>query len=246
MPKRKSPRSLQPTASATISSSSIVEGETCPSPRLRSIVSLLVVAHLATVLIALAANLAPSLLLGKMTQLTSAYAGTTNQIYTGLPLELTHAEPFDFPLNVEMQSSELTGTEWQAMPLPGIEQPRTDSHQLRFSRWSNFSRVMRMVATNQPDSEILADIAARLVELAEKREQQTFQGIRFIAPKVLSYDEDALLASGQSTKHDEELLSTIVYSATILRDVDGRLSLVPQQIPLRTAKPLLRERESRP
>jgi hypothetical protein len=212
-----------------------------PSPRAQFFVSLAIVFHFGALLAAFSANLAPSYLQGQITSWLSAYAVTTNQAYSSVPLELTHAEPFDFPLLVEFLPANNQGSEpvevWERMLLPGSSSAN-ELHDLRWSRWPNLCRVIQLIAADQPDSEILSDIAARLVEMAEKRSDKPFGSIRLIAPRVLSYDEDASVNSGESTLEDDTLAPTIVYRATIVRDSTQQISLIPEQNPLRTAKPV--------
>jgi len=98
--------------------------------------------------------------------------------------------------------------------------------------------MIRLVAAEQPDSEILSDIAASAVRYAEQRSGQTYRAVRWVAPKIPSYDQDALVHAGQLTEGEGELSPQVVYSAVILRDATGGLSLIPEQAPLRTSKPV--------
>ena len=212
-----------------------------PTPRTQFLVSLAIVFHFGALLVALSANLAPSYLQGQFTAWLSPYAVTTNQAYSSFPLELTHAEPFDFPLFVEFLSTTSQGSAqgevWERMLLPGSSSPNAALHDLGWSRWANVCRVIQLIAADQPDSEILSDIAARLVTMGENKSDKRFRSIRLIAPHVLSYDEDASVVSGERSLEDDALAPTILYRATIVRDLTQQISLVPEQIPLRTAKP---------
>lgn len=235
----------QQTSEPIFQSHSAIDGP--PSPRMQLLVSLVIVFHFCALLVAFSANLAPSYLQGQLTAWLSPYTVTTNQAYNAFPLELTHAEPLDFPLYVELLHSNQQGSEqsedWQRMLLPGGSSRKLASHDVRWSRWSNLSRVIQLIAIEQPDSEILSDIAARLVVTAEKQTGDTFRAVRLIAPRVLSYDQDARVFSGESSLEDDELSPTVVYRATIVRDSASQISLVPEQIPLRTAKPVVSKSE---
>lgn len=222
--------------------------ETCPgpSPRARWVASTLICAHLAAVMLGLSANLAPSFLQGQLTAWLAPYLVTTGQSYQALPLELTHAEPFDFPLWVELLPSDEDHAQWQPLLPPGTRQAMDESSEgdvggldQRFSRWANYSRMIRLIATEQPDSEILSDIAVQLVRnaAAQSARRQNFRAIRLVAPKVLSYDEDTQVASGQLDLDAEVLAPTIVFEASVVGEPSGELSLVPSLSPLRTAKP---------
>lgn len=209
-----------------------------PSQRQRTIASMVISVHFLALLITLSANLAPSFLQGKLTRWLSPYLVTTNQAYNAFPLELTHAEPFDFPMYLEFRSANSASDRWEKLDLPGITNPTSRLAAWRFSRWTNLSRVVRLIFTEQPDIEILSDITAHLVGVAEQQSGDTFREVRWMAPKVLSYDEDARLANGEAGLTEDEFSPSIVYSATVVHGPAGQLSLVPQQIPLRTAKPV--------
>jgi hypothetical protein len=210
------------------------------SGRAQALVSLVLIAHFGALLVTWSANLAPSYLQGNLTALLSPYLVTTTQAYNAFPLELTHAEPFDFPMHIQLLATDEQRGVWQFMALPGLGDADSSATDNRFSRWSNYSRVIRLVASEQPDSEILSDIAASAVRYAEQRSGQTYRAIRWVAPKILSYDEDALVRTGQLIEGEGELSPQIVYSAAVLRDAAGGLSLIPEQAPLRTAKPVRR------
>jgi hypothetical protein len=209
-----------------------------PSGRAQVLVSFILVAHFGALLVTWSANLAPSYLQGNLTALLSPYLVTTNQAYNAFPLELTHAEPFDFPMHMELLPSDEQHGVWQVMAVPGMESAGGQVMDNRFSRWANYSRVIRLVASEQPDSEILSDIAASAIRYAEQRSGQTYKAVRWVAPKILSYDQDALVYAGQLTEGEGELAPQVVYSAVIVRDPTEGLSLIPEQAPLRTSKPL--------
>lgn len=235
----------QETSEAIHESHSAIDG--LPSLRMQLSISLAIAFHFCALLIAFSANLAPSYLQGQLTAWLSPYAITTNQAYNAFSLELTHAEPLDFPLYVELlpvnQQDGKQSEEWQKMLLPGSSSRKFASHDVRWSRWSNLSRVIQLIAIEQPDSEILSDIAARLVVIAEEQTGNSFRAVRLITPRVLSYDQDARVFSGASSLEDDELSPTVVYRATIVRDSTSRISLVPDEIPLRTAKPVVGQSE---
>lgn len=237
-----SPLDISPAASgeelASPGFSGVLADDQLPSQRQRTIVSVVVSAQFLALLITLSANLAPSFLQGKLTRLLSPYLVTTNQAYNAFPLELTHAEPFDFPMYIEFRAEDSASDRWEKLNLPGITNPASSLAAWRYSRWTNLSRVVRLIFTEQPDSEILSDITAHLVDVAEQQSGDTFREVRWMAPKVLSYDEDARLANGEEALAGEAFSPSIVYSATVVHGPAGQLSLVPQQAPLRTAKPI--------
>ena len=70
-----------------------------------------------------------------------------------------------------------------------------------------------MSAIDDPESEILSEFAAQAVKAMQRGRQEEFDRVRFVAPKVLSFDEDAIVAAGQGSLISEELSPEIVFSA---------------------------------
>jgi hypothetical protein len=209
-----------------------------PTKQVRSIVSVLIVIHLAALVITLAANLAPSYLQGRLTDALAPYLRTTSQFYEAFPIELTHAESIDFPLLVEFHETGEPPSQWRRADLPGVLASANGSIDVRGSRWPNLSRLIRLLAEDQPESEILADLLARFVVSEELTSHQPLDGARFIAPHVFSFDDDLLAAAGQGSLVQGEWKPEIIYQARIVRGAEGRILLVPEQESMRTAKPM--------
>ncbi len=210
-----------------------------PTKTLRWFVSIAILLHFGVLLFQLSANVAPSYLQGRINVWLSPFIVTTNLDYGATPLELTHAAPIDFPLLVELLPASADATDsqaWQILELPNAMLSANRGWDFRRSRWPNYARLIRLVEIDHPDSELLADIAIPFVQFAEKRSREEFRAIRLRAPKVLSYDEAAALASGRLELNAEEAVGTLVFGANIVRKVDSMV-LVPFQEPLRTAKP---------
>lgn len=235
--KRRGARSV---VSETTSDSPAPKSESAPheiSARLRKIVSLILIVHWCALLFALSANLAPSYLQGNVMRWLSGYLVTTNQEYGALPLELTHAEPLDFPLIIEAHRRGDPAAEWRRLALPGVAPSPSIPLALNQSRWANFGRIICMVAMDQPEDVVLSDIAAQALTVAESTGSDEHDAIRFLIPAVLSYDEDIMRENGQLTADAEELQPEIVYSASVVREPNGNIQLVPSQESLRTSKP---------
>jgi hypothetical protein len=211
------------------------------TPQVQWFASWLIIFHFSALLIALSANMAPSFLQGEMTSWLAPYSVTTGQSYGAIPLELTHAEPIDFPLLVELHRPQDDPQTWQTADLPYARVSRSGDVNLRGSRWPNVSRLIRMSAIDDPESEILSDIAAQAVKAMQRGRQEEFDRVRFLAPKVLSFDEDAIVAAGQGSLISGELSPEIVFSAWIVRDSDEGIKLIPQQDAARTSKPVKSE-----
>lgn len=221
-----------------------------PSATLRGLISLAIIVQLFSLLLAFSSNLAPSYLQGRILNVVGPYLHMTHQYYHVLPLELTRAEPLDLPLRIELQA-EATGSElgqaataWQPLALAGLFTKAGARAELRDTRWHNLARWLTLVATADPESEILSDFAAQAVQLAESQSSERYQAVRLLSTKVLSYDEDLALAGNLRDPTDESFQPSVLYSARIVRlDSPGdagsqRLSLVPAQDALRTAKPI--------
>jgi len=208
--------------------------------------SLAIALHLLAILVALASNLAPSYLQGKVLGVLSHYLVTTHQAYRAVPLELTHAEQLDFPLVFEVLGEEDGEAEWHPLPLAVAPSLLAESTHARGSHWDNFSRWFTMTAEQRPEAEILADVAARCIRLAESSSGIRYRAVRAVTPQVNSYDEDLALQLGLASSEDEAYQPEELFRATIVRRENRPLSLVPAQAPLRTAKPLDVGRGDRP
>ena len=210
-----------------------------PSANTRRWVSIVLALHCALLIQSLAANLAPSLIQGKIAAVVDPYLVTTGQAYGRLPLELSHSEPMDFPLAIEARRA--GEAEWRAVELPGVSTSSAGESNERWSRWPNFARLTRFAAVGNPESEILSDIASRLVHVADGQRRAPVEAIRFVAPKVLSYDEDAIVVDGQGDMLADQLAPAIVYSAHVVRQAGRPPLLLPSLDTSRTARPAVAE-----
>lgn len=197
------------------------------SATLQRILSVVIVGHLGALLLALTSNFAPSFLQGELMGYLSPYLTTTHQSYGALPLELTHADAIDFPMHIEIKK---TGRDWSSLKLPGFE---TD---VRHSRWPNLARILAIIAQEEPESEILSEIALRLVHVAEQRSSTPISAIRLVQPHVLSFDEDSVVSSGGGALLEDELGAEIVFSAQVVCSADASIGLVPTQTASRTSR----------
>lgn len=221
-----------------------------PALGLRGLLSLAIIIQGFSLLLAFSSNLAPSYLQGRMLDVVGPYLHVTHQYYHALPLELTRAEPLDFPLRVELQventgvDAEQATAAWQPLALRGLFGNDRAQAGVSDTRWHNLARWLTLIASADPESEILSDFAARAIQLAERQSGQRYQAVRFLSAKVLSYDEDLTLAGKLREPGDEMFQPSVIYSASVVRlgapgDADNqRLSLIPAQDALRTAKPV--------
>lgn len=210
-----------------------------PTLRTRWLISVALLLHFGVLLFQLSANVAPSYLQGKIDDWLAPLLVTLNLDYGATPLELTHAAPIDFPLLVELLPADAAHDApqaWQTLELPNATLSSNDTWDFRRSRWPNYARLIRLVAVEYPDSELLADIALPFVHYAESRSRNQFSALRIRAPKVLSYEEEEARASGYEELEGQEARGTVVFGATIVR-TSSSIVLVPFQEPARTAKP---------
>ncbi len=234
MSQRRAPP-IEPTAALPSPASPV----SCPSSSVQRFASLALIVHFSLLITALSANMAPSHLQGILLGWFSPYFIATNQDYGAVPISLTHADAIDFPLTIELLPTDSVTHEdsaWHKLEIPNSEENATGIS-FRASRWPNYARLVRLITVDQPDSEILADIATALVRFAEEQSRVSYRAIRLRATKVLSYDEDAALASNQGALLADELDSTLCYGANILRTSNHEIALVPFQERLRTAQP---------
>lgn len=198
-----------------------------PSAKVRVVASLLVVLHFSALGIALSANLVPSFLQGELLAWLSPYLQTTRQAYGAVLLEWTHAQAIDFPVAVEWQTAD---SEWSPLPWGGSLQRVPPSY------WPNLGRNVRLIAEDQPDNELLCDIAFRLLQHAGGSDENIV-AIRMLQPHVLSFDEDLIVAAGRESLIEAELEPDVFFAASVVRDNDGQaVGLIPWQAADRTAK----------
>lgn len=195
-----------------------VEPEIPISTRARRLASVVIVFHFTAILIALASNLAPSYLQDKLLGGLSPYLTTTHQSYGAVPLELTHGDPIDFPVDVEIQTNT---PHWSQ-----CRQAFLDNNSMG-SRWPNLARILHIIAVNAPDDELLSEMGTRFVRYLEHVEESEISAIRFIQPHVLDVEEYAAVSSGALSASDFE--AEVIFSAKVVRTADGLLGLVPEQ-----------------
>lgn len=204
---------------------------------LQAVCSLAIVFHFAALLVALSSNLAPSYLQGKLLDFFSPYLVTTHQAYRAAPLELTHAETLDFPLVVELRSEDGSEPQWQPLSCTITPPSAQLGRPTGWAHWNNFARWFTLTADQQPEAEVLADIAAGCIALAELQSGQRYEAIRMLTRHVNSFDEDNALQLGLATMEDEAYQPLELFRAAVIRRESRPLSLVPAQQPLRTSKP---------
>lgn len=178
--------------------------------------SLAVIAHFAVLITSLFANYAPSYLQGEVLTLLEPYTIPTHQAYRALPLHLTHGESVDFP--VQLQAKIGDATAWEDLQIGTWE--------LSSTRWRNLARRIVLIAEDDPENEILSEIAIRTVDRVNSLRSRKLTAIRFVQPYMLSFDEDSLVQAGQA-----ELLGdmepTVLFQAEVVYEQGQVVGLLP-------------------
>ncbi len=196
-------------------------------------VAVLLGAHWALIAMALASNLAPSMLQGLLLEWTSPYLYATHQAYGAVPLEITHGDSIDRTLLVETLDER--GTWW---PVDLRQRsPRDGEWRWTSSRWSNLSRVFRIISNEMSDAEILAEIALAVVRHQEASLGKRMRRVRFIQWPVPSYDEYLAVAEEGPAALPGVLDSQVIYEAAVTRRGDTVLGVTPVLPAFRVAKP---------
>lgn len=234
MPRNKSARSdskreriagkpiAEPTTQGALHASGVAPGGL--SRRVQWALSSIFALHFIALLVALSSNRAPSYLQGELMNWLAPYLITTHQSYGAIPLQLTHAEQVDFPLQVEWLAD--GDAAWQV----------EDSLSRTGSKWTNFARIAQIIGIDMPESEILSELGLKLVQQIEARESVQVKEIRFVANHVLSYDEDLAIATGREELLSDDREPAVVFSAAVVREAESPIGLIPQQDASRTSK----------
>jgi hypothetical protein len=234
---RREPRAAKSSPASPAQQVSMSAGS--PTRLTRNITSCLIVLHFAGLIIALSANIAPSFLHGEALRWLAPVHVSTGQDYIMLPLELTQATDMDAPVVVEVMTEQETPS-WQRLSFPN---DRVSPGSLLSSRWSNLARLMVWISQQQPDSEVLPELALRAIRSGSTPAGSSIDlnesiAIRFVQPHVLSYDEDLVIAGGRESLLADALEPNVVYAAQILHGKNGEIALVPSQDAGLTSKPI--------
>lgn len=197
---------------------------TVPSPWVRILFSMAVLVQFGGLYLALSSNLFQSRLQQELMATAAPFLVSTGQQYGTQPLELTHAEAFDLPLQVEFLIS--GANEWK---------PLEFSAGGSFSRWPNLARRLRLIIEDDIESEILADFAHQFAQLHEQANASgSIEAIRFVQPFTPNFDEGSALAEGRGGLLDTN--AQVLYSAQAIRNGERLVGFVPTQESYRSSK----------
>ncbi len=213
-----------PPSSEGVGDAARVSQQLPPSPRLKRLLSVVVVFHFAATLVALASNYSPSYVQGVVMDYLSPYLVTTHQAYGAMPLELTHGNAIDFPVAIEVQREE--SSNWDKLELwkTGQEERR--------SRWNSLGRIITIVTEDQPESEVLSEIANQIVRHAEAtntRETAEITAVRIVQPHVMNFEEDLIFASSGESFIEADLVAETLYAAKVVRSDGLVVGMLPVQ-----------------
>lgn len=244
IPSKNKLRESKPTASEVGSPSQTTEhsaGDTSEASSVgffknRTFISVLICLHFAALLASLASNMSPSFVQGKLQDFLSPYLVTTAQDYGAVPIELTHADPMDFPAFVQVHRRSDPKQLWQSVQLPAVAGESVRPINWTRSRWANISRFTRLIAEDFPDSEILSEIALSILNSSQVEDPENVDGIRIVAPHIPDFDEFEIVMLEGEEFTSASFQDQVVYSADVVRSTAGEIGLVPFLQDLRTSK----------
>ncbi|MCR9296419.1 MAG: hypothetical protein NXI32_27220 [bacterium] len=185
-------------------------------------ITIAIVLHFVTLFVAFSSNLYQSLLQQEAIRYLSPYLVTTSQVYGALPLEWTHAQSYDLPMDFEVRSK--GSQRWETL----ISANRSDQLGDNW-RWSNLTRILRMVIMEDPESEIAAELGLKIANhYQSRRNAADLASIRFIQPYTPSFDEATLLAGEDVAELDVSTEPEVIYQADVVYDQSGKaIGLLP-------------------
>lgn len=188
------------------------DGLSLKKSRGKLLFSLFAVLQIATLLLSLLSNYAPSYLEGEILGWLSPYIVTTHQFYGAKPLEMTHSESVDFPVQIDAQFQ--GDRNWTTITFG------RDS--LNQTRWPMLARIMVVVTEDDDENPILAEVTAAIVKQINSTRRKNVRRIRLMQPHVLSFDEDSYVQSGQEDLLDGLDEGNQIFAADVVYDQDSK------------------------
>ena len=187
--------------------------------------SVVVILHFSALFVALGSNLIQSRLQQSLMGWLSPYLISTAQGYGTTPIELTHGEDFDFPVQLEylQQGSD----QWRRINSNGLSRATQ-------TRWPHLMRTLGIVMQDDPEAEVIAEFLFRLVIVAES-ELKNVSAVRILQPDRLNFDEAKIAAEGgEDLVGDKDF---VLYQASVVRKGDAIVGLNPSQERYRSSAP---------
>lgn len=223
------PESLPLTDTPLATGQVVADDETeSAGTKFKVVASLVIVVHFFALLVALSANLFPSALQEKFTLGLSGYLVSTSQNYGSLPLELTHSEPFDYPLIVQVRRKK--DGKWKTAEFAGYKEG-----DYSFSRWMNMARLVRLAVEENSENEILGEIGFGLSRHIDgENPRDAIDAIRLVQPIVLNFDQAT--ATPEEQRDILGLAPKTVFQAAVIRRDGEIVGVVPAQESYRSSK----------
>ncbi|MCA9194484.1 MAG: hypothetical protein KDB03_22090 [Planctomycetales bacterium] len=201
------------------------------SGNLRSLISVLLLAHFLALLLTWSSNLAPSELQLRLNSIFKYYLVPTGQVYGGIPLEITHGEELDFPIFFDIGFDREGATHWVRLPTPSslVEDSALDS------RWASYSRACIQIWRESPNADVFADLAVLVVRRAAELQLGDCQYVRIVRPHVLTRSE-ASLSLEEVTRPIVRSRDEVLYQCQLTPLPNGVLRVTPILETKRTAK----------
>ena len=184
-----------------------------------------IILHFSTIFVALGSNLIQSRLQQSLMSWLSPYLISTAQGYGTTPIELTHGEDFDFP--VQLEYLQQGAGKWRRINSHGLSRATQ-------TRWPHLMRTLGIVMQDDPEAEVIGEFLFRLVIVAES-ELKNVTAVRILQPDRLNFDEAKIAAEG-----GEELVGVkdfVLYQASVVRKGDAIVGLNPSQERYRSSAP---------
>lgn len=129
-------------------------------------------------------------------------------MYGAKPLELTHSESIDFPVQIDAQ---LEGnSDWTTITF--------GRDALNQTRWPMLARLIAVIADEDRENEILAEVTSSLAQQINGTRRKKVRRIRLIQPHVISFDEDSYIQEGKEELLGEIGDATQVFAADVVYD----------------------------
>jgi hypothetical protein len=212
---------------------------TGPSSRFRVVATFLILLQFACLITSLAANLSPSLLQSNILDWIGPYVVTTGQDYGEVALEWTHGEEIEFPMLVQVHYAGDASDDWASLPPPGVRVSEERPVQWTQSRWSNFSRIIRLLYTDSGDNEILGEIIVDTLAADDSRRAGEIDQARLLSPVVINYRQYEEMKEVGGVTIAEAWPDSVVYTADIIKTPDGQLVVSPALPASRVSKSTL-------
>ena len=200
-------------------------------PNARAWVNLWLTVHFFALALALLTNYASSDLQRRIQRVLAPYSVGLHQDYGGLPLEMTRGEQASFAHAFQIHTIGNTADDWLYVH-PPLHAMSVFDH-----RWRTLEHLAALAANDSRE-----DIIALLCEHCLRGQPSTITGrvdaVRFVRRGNVSYVQARRLVEGELSPDDVKARAVFTYR--VVEMPGGRLKLLLEAEPTRTAKPLVK------